>query len=660
MPMELSELKLTARRFGLLTKMNIHTVEDLLKTYPFRYEDIQAIPFEKWEVNEMVAVEGLIASKPTLIRLGKNRSMVKFRIIAWNEEIEVSLFNRPWISQFQFGNPITLFGHYQGNNKLVASNYNLKPLRDQTGLKPVYSLSKAMKPSDMSASIKAALKKVDEIPDLIPQRYREKYRLLSQKQAYEWIHFPRSFAQLHQAIRTLKYEEFLCFQCCVQGQQVQNIGKEAKVFDESVIQEKIDSLPFPLTEDQNKAIQDVIRDLRSDTIMYRMVQGDVGSGKTVVGMFSIMACDLAGYQSAFLAPTEILARQHYATMQKLGLPIKLLVSSLPAKEKREVLSGLESGDVRMVVGTHALFQEKVNFENLGLVVTDEQQRFGVNQRRALLEKGVNVDFLMMSATPIPRTYAHFLYGDIRLSSIKTMPPGRKPVKTKYVPTSSMKPILKEILSGIDTGRQCYVVCPMIDENLETNLKSVTTVYEGMLKTLPSKYRVALLHGRMNAEEKEEIMRRFADHEIDLLVSTTVIEVGIDVPNATMMVIYDAHRFGLSTLHQLRGRSARGKEQGVCFLLSKTKDPEAIERLKKLESLNDGFAISAYDLQSRGPGDLLGTRQSGLPTFILGDFEKDPAIMEVCVQDAKEILQAKVDKPMLDYVERSIKNARYFD
>lgn len=314
----------------------------------------------------------------------------------------------------------------------------------------------------------------------------------------------------------------------------------------------------------------------------------------------------------------------------------------------------------MVVGTHALFQEKVNFENLGLVVTDEQQRFGVNQRRALLEKGANVDFLMMSATPIPRTYAHFLYGDIRLSSIKTMPPGRKPVKTKYVPTSSMKPILKEILSGIDTGRQCYVVCPMIDENLETNLKSVTTVYEGMLKTLPSKYRVALLHGRMKAEEKEEIMQRFADHEIDLLVSTTVIEVGIDVPNAMMMVIYDAHRFGLSTLHQLRGRSARGKEQGVCFLLSKTKDPEAIERLKKLESLNDGFAISAYDLQSRGPGDLLGTRQSGLPTFILGDFEKDPAIMEVCVQDAKEILQAKVDKPMLDYVERSIKNARYFD
>lgn len=658
--MELSELKLTARRYGLLSKMKIDTVEQLLKTYPFRYEKIEALPFEEWQPKESVAVEGLISSQPTLIRLGKNRTMVKFNIIAWNEEIEVRLFNRPWLQQFQFGHTITLFGIYQGNNQLVANNYNLKPLKDQLGLKPVYSLSKAMRPSDMQSAISAALKKVDQIEDLVPERYREKYRLLPMKTAYEWIHRPQNMSQLHQAIRTLKYEEFLCFQCCVQAQQIQKISKEPKVFDQKVLEQKIESFPFPLTEDQNKAIEDVLRDLRSDSIMFRMVQGDVGCGKTIVGMISLYAAQLAGYQSAFLAPTEILARQHYQNLLDLGLPARLLVSSLPAKEKREILQGLEEGEIPIVVGTHALFQEKVNFERLGLVVTDEQQRFGVKQRRALLEKGENVDFLMMSATPIPRTYAHFLYGDIRLSSIKTLPPGRKPVKTKFIPGSSMHTILNDVLQGVQEGRQCYVVCPMIDENLETNLKSVHSVYEGMCKKLGDRYRIGLLHGRMSAEEKEEVMEKFARHEYDFLVSTTVIEVGIDVSNATMMVIYDAHRFGLSTLHQLRGRAARGKVQGECYLLSPTKDPEAIERLKKLETLTDGFAISAYDLQNRGPGDLLGTRQSGLPTFILGDFEKDPAIMDVCVRDAKAILEAQKDRAMLRYVEKAMESARYFD
>ena len=424
-------------------------------------------------------------------------------IIAWNEEIEVTLFNRPWIGQFRFGETITLFGVYQGNGKIVASNYNLKPLSAQTGLRPVYSLTKGMKPADMQAAIKAALKHVRDLPDLIPSRYRQKYRLLDNATAYEWIHEPRSMRELHQAIRTLKYEEFLCFQCCVQAQQVQTITKEAKVFDQKRIEEKIAQFKFPLTPDQQSAIDDVLRDMRSDTIMYRMIQGDVGCGKTIVAMMSLFACELAGYQCAFLAPTEILARQHYENLKALGLPASLLVASLPAKEKRDVLAGLEEGEIRIVVGTHALFQEKVNFEKLGLVVADEQQRFGVNQRRALLEKGKNVDFLMMSATPIPRTYAHFLYGDIRLSSIRTMPPGRKPVLTRYVPGTSMKSILSDVLAGIDEGRQCYVVCPMIDENLETNLRAVTTIYEGMVKTLGDKYRVGLLHGKIARRKRRD-------------------------------------------------------------------------------------------------------------------------------------------------------------
>ena len=658
--MELSQLKLTARRYGFLEKMKITTLEQLLKTYPFRYETIESVPYTEWSKGDSIAFEGLLASKPYVIRLPKNRTMTKFNVITWNEEIEVTVFNRPWTNALHFGEVITVLGIYQGSNKVVASTFNHKKLAEQSGLKPVYSITKGMHQADMQAIMKTALKNIDQIEDVVPERYRQKYRLLDQKTAYHWIHHPESMQQLHQAIRTLKYEEFLCFQCSLQAQQIQTAHKDPKIFDQKQIDKKINSFKFPLTEDQKGAVEDILADMRSEKVMYRLVQGDVGCGKTIVAMISLYAAYLSGYQSAFLAPTEILARQHYQNMLDLGLPARLLVSALSTKEKKEIAEGLAQGDIDIVVGTHAIFQDPISFDRLGLVVTDEQQRFGVKQRRSLLEKGKNVDFLMMSATPIPRTYAHFLYGDIFLSSIQTMPPGRKPVNTKYVPGSSMGPILKEVLEALRSGRQCYVVCPMIDENLEMNLKAVTSVYEGMKKTLGSEYSIGLLHGKMHSEEKEEMMSAFAKHEYDILVSTTVIEVGIDVPNATVMVIYDAHRFGLSTLHQLRGRVARGSIQGDCYLLSSSKDPQAIERLKRMEQLKDGFAISAYDLQQRGPGDLLGTRQSGLPTFILGDFEKDPAIMNVCVEDAKEILQLQSDGAMLEYVRRASENAQYVD
>ena len=336
------------------------------------------------------------------------------------------------------------------------------------------------------------------------------------------------------------------------------------------------------------------------------------------------------------------------------------MSSLSRKEKQEVLEGLKTGTVSVVVGTHSLFQDPVEFADLGLVVADEQQRFGVSQRRQLLEKGKGADFLMMSATPIPRTYAHFLYGDIALSAVKTMPAGRKPVETRYVRGQSMKPVLKDVLQGLKEGRQCYVVAPAIDENLELDIKGVTSLYEGMVKVLGKDWTIGLLHGRMSAAEKEEVMTRFKAGDIHILVSTTVIEVGIDVAKATMMVIYDAHRFGLSTIHQLRGRCARGPVQGTCWLLSATKDMAAVERLQKLQELRDGFAISEYDLQLRGPGDLLGTRQSGLPAFVLGDFEKDPAIMEAAVQDAAAVLARRDWPPLMEYVRQARDSVRYID
>ncbi|WP_286035306.1 ATP-dependent DNA helicase RecG [Faecalibaculum rodentium] len=656
--MELTELKLTARRFGLLQKMGITTLEQLLKTYPFRYESHEQLPFDQWQKGDTVGFAGLIASRPAVIRLGKNRTMTRFTVISWNQELQVTVFNRPWLNAFPFGETIHIRGTYNGEGKVTAMQAQKKPLEE--GLVPVYSMTKGMKPADMPAILDKALEHLDQLPDLVPPDLRRRYRLLDKDTSYRWIHRPPDEKRLHLAIRTLKYEEFLCFQCAVQSESALGQRKTPRMFDQALADAFLDQFPYDLTADQRQAIEDVWSDQRRDTTMYRLVQGDVGSGKAVVAMAAIRACELSGAQSAMMAPTEILARQHLKTLQSAGIEAKLLVSSLSRKEKQEVLEGLKTGTVSVVVGTHSLFQDPVEFADLGLVVADEQQRFGVSQRRQLLEKGKGADFLMMSATPIPRTYAHFLYGDIALSAVKTMPAGRKPVETRYVRGQSMKPVLKDVLQGLKEGRQCYVVAPAIDENLELDIKGVTSLYEGMVKVLGKDWTIGLLHGRMSAAEKEEVMTRFKAGDIHILVSTTVIEVGIDVAKATMMVIYDAHRFGLSTIHQLRGRCARGPVQGTCWLLSATKDMAAVERLQKLQELRDGFAISEYDLQLRGPGDLLGTRQSGLPAFVLGDFEKDPAIMEAAVQDAAAVLARRDWPPLMEYVRQARDSVRYID
>lgn len=657
--MLINEMKITSRRLGLLVKMGIQTVEDLLKYYPLRYETRCIKEFSQWQEKENVIFSGLICAPARVIRLGKNRTMTKFKVMSWNEELNITLFNRPWTNQLVFGKTIVIQGIYQGNYNVTATNYSFKPIEEQLGIQPIYALTDGLKQADMQAILKQALQYVHIMPQRVPQRYMDAYHLLDINQAYQWIHFPKDENHLKQAVRTLKYEEFLCFQLVMQTMHVKKEIKEPKKIDVSKIYEWIDNLPFELTKDQKQSIDAVLYDLKSDSIMFRLVQGDVGCGKSVVAFASMYANQQANYQSALLAPTEILARQHVENMHKLGLDATLYVSSLSSKEKKEILTGLNDGTIQNVVGTHALFQEGVTFHKLGLVIADEQQRFGVKQRKALLEKGRNVDFLMMSATPIPRTYAHFLYGDMDISSIHTMPKGRKPVETKYFKTSSMKPCLKQVLDFIEEGRQCYVVCPAIEENDEYKMRNVVEIYEGMTKTLKD-VRIGLLHGKMSSSEKEEVMTKFQNHELDILVSTTVIEVGIDVKNATVMVIYDAHRFGLSTLHQLRGRVARGEKQGYCFLLSPSSDVQAIERLKKLEELKDGFEISEYDLHMRGPGDILGIRQSGVPALVFGDFDKDKAMMEACIHDAREILMDQQDTDLLLYVSKAIESAQYFD
>ena len=376
--------------------------------------------------------------------------------------------------------------------------------------------------------------------------------------------------------------------------------------------------------------------------MYRFLQGDVGSGKTVVSSVALYANYLAGYQGALMAPTEILASQHYQTLlsffKDTDVKIALLTGSLTNKEKERIYEQIQNGDIDMIVGTHALFQKKVEYHRLGFVITDEQHRFGVEQRKALKNKGSQVDFLIMSATPIPRTLAISMYGDMDVSTMKTMPKGRIPVVTKYIKSSSMKPILKDLKEYLASGGQCYVICPLVEDSEVLDAKSASQIAEAMQQYFRGTYQVGLLHGQMKDDEKDRIMQDFQKQKIHILVSTTVVEVGVDVKNANMMVIYNAERFGMSQLHQLRGRVGRGHQQAYCFFMSSSTSKEAIERLKYMEKSHDGFEISMYDLQIRGPGEVLGNRQSGLPTFLVADVFKDFPILNVAREDAMRIVE----------------------
>ena len=642
--MELKEIKLSPKKIELLNALEIDSVEELLTHYPFRYEELILKHYDEWAIDEKIVCEGEIIKPVRILRFGKNRSMSKFTILFEEEEIECTIFNRPWASAFPFGKRITVMGTYQGNNKLVLTNYNLQPLSEQLGVHPIYSTREGISQKDWVKMIDKAMNAVlNQVEDLIPNSYQSKYQLLHRQQALYLIHKPRTMNDVKLAIRTLKYEEFLLFQCCMQTMKNENAHSHgiAKNFDYEQIQELTNTLPFELTQGQRAAIDDILSDMQGTKNMMRLVQGDVGCGKTMVAVFALYACILAHKQGAFMVPTELLAKQHVKNLQRIykdfDVRIELYCSSLKAMEKKAILSDLKNNKIDLLIGTHALFQEDVLFYDLGLVVADEQHRFGVSQRRRLLAKGEKVDFLLMSATPIPRTLATSMFGDLDVSTIDQLPANRATITTKYIKTISMKAILEDVLCKIDEGNQAYVVCPAIESNEEYHIKGVEEIYAGMVKTLGNKYRLALLHGKMSSEEKDQIMTDFVDHKIDILVSTTVIEVGVDVKNANIMVIYDAHRFGLAQIHQLRGRVGRGELPGYCYLLSNSSDDESIKRLKVLEKTTDGFEIATHDLVLRGPGDLLGTRQSGIPSFILGDCLLDSKILEVARNDAQEIL-----------------------
>lgn len=635
-------LKTTEKRYQILQQMDIYCLNDIIQHYPYRYDIIEET-YPTLE-DDRIIIEAVVISPVTIFFKGK-MSRMTFTVEHHAQQYQVTIFNRHFLRQYlQLNKTITIIGKCI-QHKITATDIKIKPIQEIQGIHPIYSLKEGINQKSFQNYVKKAYQLLKgNMESYVPEEMIIKHQLVHKENAIWYIHFPETQKDIKESLKFLKYEEFLKFQLTMQfikQQRNQELGIK-KEFSIETLQSFILSLPYTLTKDQQTSVKEIVNDLRSPQMMYRFLQGDVGSGKTVVSAIALYANYLAGYQGALMAPTEILARQHYQTLlhffKGTSIKVGLLTGSLSVKEKQELYDDIEDGSVDIIIGTHALFQKKVTYHQLGFVITDEQHRFGVNQRKALKNKGNQVDFLVMSATPIPRTLAITMYGDMDISTIKTMPTGRLPVLTKYVHSSSMKPILSHLKQYLSQGGQCYVICPLVEDSEAIEAKSAVQIADAMQRYFYKDYRVGLLHGQMKDEEKDEIMKQFQDNEIQILVSTTVVEVGVDVKNANMMVVYNAERFGMSQLHQLRGRVGRGNQQAYCYYMSSSNQKEAIERLKYMEKSQDGFEISMYDLQVRGPGEVLGHKQSGLPTFLVADVLKDFPVLQVARDDAMYLLE----------------------
>ncbi|MBR0461124.1 MAG: ATP-dependent DNA helicase RecG [Erysipelotrichaceae bacterium] len=644
--MELSELKLTEKRKEICRKLDLKDSDDILRYYPFKYEKYELTHYEDFREGERVVFEGELLSYPSTFRFKRNLTRTTFRVLYEEEEIQVTIFNRPWIKGVGINSRIVVVGKYDGRNKVTATSYFTKDINDVLGITPVYSLKEGIKQNEIVKLIEYTFSKCeDDIKDEIPEDIIRSHGLIDLKTALHSIHKPENEKALKQALARLKYEEFLCFYLSLEA--LKGVGdremKKAKVFDQNQVNSFIDSLPFELTQDQAATVEDILKDMRSSRPMYRLIQGEVGSGKTAVAMIALYANMLAGYQGAIMAPTEILARQHYESFRSaFGDDVRLGLLHSGAPDMKETKERLKNGEIDIIIGTHALFQEDVTFDKLGMVIADEQHRFGVRQRRALKDKGESVDFIIMSATPIPRTLAGSIYGDMDISTIATLPSGRQGCDTYLINKNSIRDIIPDLKKKLEEGRQIYIIASAIEASDNYSGKDASGLYNSLIEVFEP-YKIALMHGRLSTEEKAAIMDSFNRNEVQVLVSTTVVEVGVNVKNATVMVIYDADRFGLSQIHQLRGRIQRGSHKGSCYLLSDSKDREVLERLDVLCKTNDGFKISEEDLRLRGPGDILGTRQSGLPAFILGNIFEDTRIIEGARKDAKMITENLDDK-----------------
>lgn len=650
-----------SRTSMLLKKLNINTVDDLVTHYPYRYEFIKRSNLKEKCEDDKVIIDGKVEMIPILVRLKGNLNKMNFRLATSTKEIVgVSIFNRAYLkNQLLVGTNITVFGKYEKNkNVILASEIRMGLLPKGEKIEAVYHGTVGLNSKAISGFINTALMEYgNDLEDYIPKNLLEKYNFLNKKTALNIIHNPSTKEKLKEASIRLKYEELFVYMAKINYLKLKNKNIKdgiEKDFDKEKLDKVIKSLPYELTVDQKLVLNEILEDLTSKRRMNRLLQGDVGSGKTIISIIAMVANYLSGYQSALMVPTEILATQHYETMKEilkdLNVNIALLTGSLPKNKKDLIHEELKLGKIDMVVGTHALIQEEVVYKNLGLVITDEQHRFGVLQRTSLQNKGIMPDVLYMSATPIPRTYALTLYGDMDISTIRTLPKGRKPIKTYLKSYSEIKDVLKMMYEELLKNHQIYVIAPLIEESETLDLTTVNELKDKMNLAFGEKYNVGIIHGKLKQTEKDKIMEDFVNNKVQILISTTVIEVGVNVLNTTMMVIFDANRFGLSTLHQLRGRVGRSALESSCILIS---DYDS-ERLNVMTTTNDGFEISEEDFKIRGHGDLFGTKQSGDMTFKIADIKEDYKILLQAKKDSMEFLLNNKEEELKEKIINGIK------
>lgn len=643
-----------------LNKLGIYTIKDLLYYFPRQFEDRSVIKkIAQLEDEEKVTVKALITNIESYT---PKKGMTITRIDVKDDTgfAKLTFFNREYIKNtFRVGDSILAFGKVKKNGRFVELNsceleYLSTSPKNIGKLVPVYPLSYGITNKDIINTVRMVFENKDiKISEYMPEYLLKKYRLCGIDYAIKNIHFPKDKESLKVALYRLIFEELLVLQLGLFMYKGGNSNEKGILFKrDQRLDEVLESLPFSLTRAQNRALNEIIDDMCSEKVMNRLVQGDVGSGKTVVALLALAECVFNGYQGALMAPTEILAQQHYEsfteTFEDIGINVELLTGSVTKKQKEGILQRARDGEIDILIGTHALIEDNVEFKNIGLVITDEQHRFGVRQRGKLSSKGTSPDILVMTATPIPRTLALILYGDLDISIIDELPPGRQPIETIAVEKKKRDKVYNSLVRReVDKGRQVYIVCPLVEESESLDITSATETAEEIKRDFFPDLRVGLLHGKMKPSEKDAIMTAFKNHELDILVSTTVIEVGVNVPNSTLMIIENAERFGLAQLHQLRGRVGRGKHQSYCVLIYGSNSEVCRKRMGIMEETNDGFKISEKDLEIRGPGEFFGTMQHGVPELKVANLFKHMKILKTVQQEARIIIG---EDPTLDFKE----------
>ena len=648
-PFPLSNIKgLGPKRLAVLNELNINTIEDLILYLPTRYEDNTIIDLTEAEDQSIVTVVGEVYSSPTVAFFGRNKSKLTVHLMVNNIAVKCVFFNQPYLKKkIELHGKVIVKGKWLRNKQEINGNrmfFNEENINEDEQFEPVYRIKEGIKQKPLRDMIRQVLDEVT-IHEWLSQDLRDKYKLETLEQTLKALHFATDKQSLLKARRTYAFTELFLFELRMQWlNRLEKTSDEAVEIDYDIekVKQFINNLPFELTDAQKSSVNEIFRDLKAPIRMHRLLQGDVGSGKTVVAAICMYALKTSGYQSALMVPTEILAEQHAESLVDLfgdTMNVALLTGSVKGKKRKVLLQQLAEGSIDCLIGTHALIQEDVVFNNVGLVITDEQHRFGVNQRQLLREKGAMTNVLFMTATPIPRTLAISVFGEMDVSSIKQLPRGRKPIITSWSKHEAYEDVLNQMTNELKKGRQAYVICPLIEssEHLE-DVQNVVALFES-LKDYYGEQRVGILHGKLSSDEKDAVMQRFSDHEIDILVSTTVVEVGVNVPNATFMMIYDADRFGLSTLHQLRGRVGRSDQQSYCVLIASPKTEVGIERMNIMTQTTDGFELSERDLEMRGPGDFFGVKQSGLPDFLVANVVEDYKMLEVARDEAAELIQS---------------------